>query len=57
MIAVVETTEEAALSSYHSQVEANTEDIALQRPRITAGEVADEIRESLLVSVMVGSPA
>lgn len=57
MIAVVDSTDEAVLAEYHGKQEAYTPDIALQQPRLTVSEVADEIRESLLTAVMVGSPA
>lgn len=57
MIAVIDSTDEAVLAAYHGKQEANTEDITLQQPQLTVSGVADEIRESLLTAVMVGSPA
>lgn len=57
IVAVIDSTDEAVLAEYHGKQEANTEDITLQQPRLTVSEAADEIRESLLTAVMVGSPA
>lgn len=56
ILAVIDTTEEIALLSYHGAEESCTPDVEVQPPRISQPEVSAELHVALVTSVMVGVP-
>lgn len=56
MIAIIEQAEEAVLRRYHTAEERFSEDVKVQPPTVERREVADELHDRLIESVMVGVP-
>jgi len=56
ILAAIDPRDESILLSHHTDKESVTVDIELQQPEIAPEEVAAEVHEMLVTSIMVGAP-